>query len=172
MPPYEKMWVDPPLALSTGMEPVFQPVKVSDFQACDRPSNVVVTQEISQWVRRIATKRATSQTAVVRSLLFEALYGLRTYGELLTYLRHNEQILDGLDIKRSRSRLTQVDLKHLGKANTPRTVLMPARMVDDLEMFAEVRGMQARGLLFTLLAEKSRADGWQAARNALGEPAK
>lgn len=176
MPHYETAWVEPALNLagSCGDLPYFKSVDVSDFGTCDCQVSFAITEEMRSLIQRLASERSTSQAAVGRAILFEALYGVRRYYELLEHLRRTAQLGTSVqgasddDVKFSRSRFTQIDLKHLGKADIVRQLSIPRKMADDLEIVAKGTGyeisQQVRHLMFRLLVGKRRADRLMAAR--------
>jgi hypothetical protein len=183
MPHYEIQWVEmgkvaPDLHLH---EHHFDSVQFGDFEQCDYEIKVVLTDEIWTGVRSLANGRTTSKVAVVRGLLFQALYGGETYARFLEYLRDQREraryperpsdagdARDAGDAKFSPRRETRVDLQHIGKADTPIELRIPTRMADDLMLLAHGTGhelsLQVRALMFRMIAGQKRFNRWMDAR--------
>lgn len=124
----------------------------------------------------------TSTEDAIRAVLFEAIYGKATLIALSDHAIKSARVAGendrndtdegrGADVRPSRDRYTNVDVRHLGKPDTSRTIHLPRRLLADLENEARRSGLvlpdgmaldtptYARALLFrSLRGEKAYAE--------------
>lgn len=134
---------------------------------------------------------ATTDTTlidVIRSLLFQALYGHIAYEQLIEHAQQRQRaealksdslsdnssasdMVQSQNIKWSPARGTPADIEHIGKANIRRKLLIPHRMWFDLDRQAAKANLPlttyVRGLLYKALQGEVNFSQWQLARAEL-----
>ena len=125
--------------------PDFAAFKVSTIRL-----KVWLPEMLMQRIDWISVETDSSRPDVVRGLLFEHLYGKVAYLGLLEYQRLQEheadrrkadqpvagQDLSGVEIRRSASRDTPIDLKMLGKSDEDLTLSLSQQFMQDLKTLA------------------------------------
>ena len=167
-------------------------VDLDNFAASDKVLDVTLTPDIWSMVEWLSATTDSTQIDVVRALLFRALYGQVAYEQLLGHVReqqrieavrkaelmvelkrvesesHLEEIDRSPDILKSPDRATPADVKHIGKSNVQRKLLVPYRMWFDLDRQASKADTDlsryVRSLLFRELQGEVNYNQWQYAR--------
>jgi hypothetical protein len=167
-------------------------INLDDFAKSDKVFEATLTSDIWAMVEWLGVTTDSTNTDVIKSLLFQALYGRIAYEQLLEHVRQQQHVeelkkqarIDEFEIAEkegrvvhlgealfSRDRVTSVDLEHIGKANVNRKLLIPLRMWNDLDRQSAKAGIDralyVRGLLFKVLQGEVNYNQWQQARAEL-----
>lgn len=136
-------------------------IQLEDFAKSDKVLDVTLTDDIWKMIEWLSSTTDSSFTDVIRSLLFQALYGRVAFELLLAHVANQIEDEDGLDvvelsniwisparteasvnvatlaaqsdIRKSVERGTPADIQHVGKANINRKLKIPQRMWSDLD---------------------------------------
>jgi hypothetical protein len=167
-------------------------INLDDFAKGDKVLEATLTSDIWSMVDWLGVTTDSTNTDVIKALLFQALYGRIAYEQLLEHVRQQQHVeelkkqarIDEFEIAEkegrvmhlgevlfSRGRVTSVDLEHIGKANVNRKLLIPLRMWNDLDRQSAKAGIDralyVRGLLFKVLQGEVNYNQWQNARAEL-----
>jgi len=149
------------------------------FQKSDASLKVWLPQILIDRINWVSKQREISRPDIIRSLVFENIYGRVAYEALIAHVASKkkanslpstsssiDQLLHG-NIRPSRQRGTQQDLEHLGKSDEDITITLPKKLKEDLTQLATLHKLTPSSyvrklLVLHLLGEQVHSQ-WQEA---------
>lgn len=152
-------------------------IDLASFAESDKALDVTLTPDIWSMVEWLSITSDSTHIDVIRALLFRALYGAVAYEQLVEHVREQRKAiakaLATSDILRSPRRSTPADIDHVGRSTIKRKLMVPHRMLFDLDRQSAKAGTDlsryVRSLLFRELQGEVNYNQWQQARAELEE---